>query len=393
MLLVAATPGVCSAGDRIAEIRFHGNYSIPDEELERAAGIAVGEELPAGGLEEIEHRLLRGRRVESVAIERRYRSLDGRGDIVLLVNVKERAPLSKKFMVFPILSGSDEYGLEFGARLTAIDLLGAGERISFPATWGGVRRIAAEARFDSGLPIASAFLAGASLSQKEHPHYELADRRTELWGGVTRRLEIFDLDATVGRSRVHFDRADQDFWSWGAGIALDTRRDTGFPRDAVFSRFGWERLAFDGGGPADVNRYRADVRGYKGLIGPTVLAAQVLLHGSDGPLPRYQQPFLGGAGTLRGHPPGEFAGDNLAVGSIELRMPLSSPLSVHRAGLALFFDSGAVYDHGRRLGDAAFKHGAGVGFFVLVAGFGIKIDVAHDLHHRVRVHFATGFRF
>jgi outer membrane protein assembly factor BamA len=392
LLALGSTPAVCSAADRVVEVRFYGNYSIPDDELTRAAGIEIGATLGDGGTDAIRQRLLRVKRVESVQIERRHLSLSDTGDIVLLISIKERTPVPKRFMVLPILSGSDEYGLEYGARFTAIDLLGAGERISFPMTWGGVRRAAVESRFDLPGPFADAFLAGASISQKEHPHYKLADRRGEFWGGLTRRVKFFDFDATGGRSAVSYGSLEQSFWSYGAGLAFDTRRDIAFPRDAVYARYGWERLAF-GGLTGNVARHRLDLRGYKGLRGQTVFAAQFFLHGAGGRLPDYQRPFLGGAGTLRGHQPGEFAGDNLVVTSLELRLPISSALAVHRAGVTLFLDSGAVYDHGRSLGDAPFKHGAGVGFFVMIAGFGFKVDVAHDLHHRVRVHFATGFRF
>ena len=74
-------------------------------------------------------------------------------------------------------------------------------------------------------------------------------------------------------------------------------------------------------------------------------------------------------------------------------MPLSSKLAVYQAGMDFFMDSGAVFDHGRTLGSADVKHGAGLGFFLFVAGFGIKVDFAHNLRDNFRVHFSTRFRY
>ena len=153
-----------------------------------------------------------------------------------------------------------------------------------------------------------------------------------------------------------------------------------------------ERIKLLDGGPR-FNRYKLDVRGYKGVFGQAILAGQFLYHIADGRLPDYQRPFLGGSATLRGENPGAFIGDNLVLTSLELRMPLNSKLAVYRAGIDVFFDSGAVYDHGRSLGSADFKHGAGIGFFLFVAGYGIKVDFAHNLRDNFRVHFSTSFRF
>lgn len=81
------------------------------------------------------------------------------------------------------------------------------------------------------------------------------------------------------------------------------------------------------------------------------------------------------------------------LSALELRMPLTSPLRPYHAGVAFFLDSGAVYDHGHSIRTVDFKHGAGMGLFVLIAGFGLKVDVAHNLRDSFRIHFSTGFRF
>jgi outer membrane protein assembly factor BamA len=136
-----------------------------------------------------------------------------------------------------------------------------------------------------------------------------------------------------------------------------------------------------------------DLRGYKGVIGQMVLAGQFLHLTVDGRLPDFERPFLGGANTLRGYKPGAFIGDNLVTSSIELRMPLTSPHVAYHAGIDVFLDSGAVYDYGTSIGNADFKYGAGIGWFFLFMGFGIKADLAYDMHDDLRFHFSTGFRF
>jgi hypothetical protein len=45
------------------------------------------------------------------------------------------------------------------------------------------------------------------------------------------------------------------------------------------------------------------------------------------------------------------------------------------------------------MGSAKFRQGAGLGRYFLIAGFGIKDDLAYNMHDAFRVHFSTGFRF
>jgi outer membrane protein assembly factor BamA len=341
---------------------------------------------------EIRQRLTRTGRFDWVEVTRRYRSLTSRDQVVLVITVREKPPASSKFMFMPILAGSDEYGLSYGGRITALNLLGAGERISFPLTWGGIRRAAVESHFGLGTPVIDSFTAGAAVSRKENPFFDIGDLRREVWAGVGRRFKNLEITWRSGWTGVDFGAVEQNFISHGADIVLDTRQDENLPRDAFYAGTGWERMSLRAGGP-DFNRYKLDLRGYKGLFGQAILAAQVFYHRSDGRLPDYQRPFLGGASTVRGYKPGAFIGDNLFLTSLELRMPLTSPMKIYHAGVDFFFDSGAVYEHGRKLADTQFRHGAGFGFFFLIAGFGIKVDLAHNLRDNARVHFSTGFRF
>src|SRR4029453_8314965 len=116
----------------------------------------------------------------------------------------------------------------------------------------------------------------------------------------------------------------------GARIALDTRIDPSFPRNAVYTQLGWERVAFPAG---HAGRVRLDARGFVGLGGSPVLALRAQAARADAPLPPAEQPLLGGGATLRGYRAGHRAGDSLAAVSAELRVPFNSPLTFGRFGV------------------------------------------------------------
>jgi outer membrane protein assembly factor BamA len=378
--------------ETLRDIRLLGNFTTTDEELLRLTGIAPGAILVEGIEREIERRLLMSGRFDAVSVVRRYPSLSETDEVILLITVREKEPIRDKWMFMPILSGSDEYGLTYGIRISAVQYLGPRDRLSFPLTWGGERRAAAEAEFDGRIPPVTTFFSGAGLSRLENPHFEIGDFRKSLWGGARRRLGPFTLEFSGGWSDVAFGDPRDRLVDYGAGMEFDTRQDVNLPRDAVFVGLGWRKLNLPEGRP-DFNRYRVDLRGYKGLIGQSILAGQFLYQAADGRLPDYERPFLGGASTLRGHQPGAYLGDNTALTSLELRLPVTSPLALYTAGFKLFWDSGAVFDHGQSLRDARFRNGVGAGVFFLVMGFGITVDLAHDLHDSFRLHFGTGFRF
>lgn len=376
----------------VAEIRVHGNHSISDADLLEIAGIAPGDRLGPGTLEAVERRLLESDRVESVEVRPRFRSLSGDGPVALILVVREKVPVRDKVLVAPIFNWTDEYGITFGGRFTFLDLVGTDERISIPLSWGGERRAAVELSrdFESG-PV-DRVDAGIGLRQRENPHFEIADRRTRAWVRGLRSFGPLVADAGLSWADVRFGDTGAPTLRWGGGIALDTRRERNLPREALYAGAHWSRLHVLDGGP-DFDLVTLDLRGYKALVGRSVLAAQVRWEGADGRLPGWERPFLGGAATLRGHDAGEFVGDNRALGAVEWRLPVTPPVQVGEAGVLLFFDTGAVYAHGTPLGDARFHHGVGAGAWLDAALLGLKIDVGWDLEDSVRVHFSTGVRF
>jgi hypothetical protein len=395
----------------VREIRVQGNTVVPDADVITAAGIAVGQPLPAAAVEEIEHRLVQSGKFQSVEVRKRYRSISDPGDVAIILVVHEHrgttsaagvltrakrpfGRLSDRLMFLPILSYTDGYGFSYGARATTTDLLGAGERLSVPLTWGGTRRAALEMNreFETG-PL-TRITATAGISQHENPHFHADDRRTGIGARAERRLaRVVLAGVAASQDEIHFGAADDRLRTIGVDVAVDTRASPSFPRNAVVIGGGWSGLHFrevDG----TIARYTADARGYLGLIGQAVLAARAQYAGASAPLPSYERLLLGGASTLRGFRAGTFDADRTLVTSIELRVPVTSVLSRARLGVTGFADAAAGWDADARLADAPWHRGVGGGVFIISPFLNLNLDLAHGLSGGdTRLHLAAGFGF
>jgi outer membrane protein assembly factor BamA len=390
--------------ETIAEIRVHGNATIQDDEVIRLAGLTLGAPLAPDAVPAIERRLRDSGRFDEVEVRKRYRTL-AMDEVALVLLVHERPGVTSegkrppalkrvtsRLMFLPILHYDDGYGWTYGARTSAVDLLGLGERLSVPLSWGATRRAALESEqtFTSG-PF-TRVLGSFGVSQRENPFYNVDDRRTELTGRVERRLfRVLTLGADAARTNITFADADGRFWTSGANAVLDTRGDPAFPSDAVLLGAGWNRL-HQSTGPA-IDRYRLDGRGYKRVYRQAVIALHAQYDTADAPLPPYEQWLLGGD-SLRGTRAGTVAGDKRLFGSVELRVPFSSPLSTGRVGFNLFMDGGVDARYGQPLSDAERHRSAGAGLFIVAPLVRLNLDVARSLDgHSTRLHFATGFTF
>lgn len=407
MLLLASLAAAQGApsGEPVGEIRVHGNYTTPDSEVVRLAGLTVGQTLGPSTIDEARARLERSGRFVAVEIRKRYRSLDADSDVALVIIVQEYPvpdvapsplrPLRRTLgsaMFLPILNYTDGYGFTYGGRVSLVDGFGKGGRLSVPLTWGGSKRVAAE--FEKAVPKGpiDRITAALSISRRTNPFYQLEDDRREARIGVSRRVaRAIGAGVHAGIDTVSFGQLDNRIAFYGADVTLDTRADPVFPRNAVFAAAGWEHLAFRTGTP--VNRVRFDVRGYAGLVGQSVLSLRAQLASADGALPPYERFLLGGAETVRGYRAGSFAGDRLAAASAELRIPISSPLSFGRAGVDVFADVGTVVDRGAPFQDARFHPGFGGGVFLLASVFQLNADIAVRRGGGVRLHVMSGLRF
>lgn len=395
--------------DILSEVRVHGNHSTPDADVLKIAGLTLGQALSVADLAAVEKRLRASGRFEDVEVRRRSRSLSGGGEVALILIVREHplpaealegtpAPLRPFHRLFasgmflPVLRYNDGYGFTYGARVTFVDTLGRGSRVSVPLTWGGTRSATVEMERPVSRGPVDRLTASASLWSRTNPFFERDEDRREVRLGASRTIAgALRVGVQAGYGNVSFGNLDERFGVYGAHVAVDTRHDPVFPRDAVYAEAGWTALRPSVSAP--VNRYRAEVRAYKGVIRQAVLSVRWQYAGADGSLPAYERSLLGGATSLRGYRTGKYSGDNLMAGSLELRVPLSSPLGISRAGFTVFTDIGTVWDHGTRLDDARVRRGVGGGLFLLASVFQLNLDVAVSQGSGARVHLSTGLQF
>jgi outer membrane protein assembly factor BamA len=276
--------------------------------------------------------------------------------------------------------------------VSAVDLLGAGERVSVPLTLGGTKRAALEFErtFKTG-PVTRVF-SSFGIWNRENPHFNIDDQRVELKARAERQFaQLLRTGVEATRSSVTFGQLDDHLWTIGADAALDTRGDPAFPGNAVFLGGGWSALHVRG--TSKVNRYSADARGYLRLIGQSVFAARLQYSTTDATLPPYERLLLGGASSLRGFRAGAFDGDRMAITSGELRVPITSVLHGAKLGVTVFIDAARTADFGGRLQDAAWHRGAGGGLFLIAPLVRLNLDVAHGFNGGTRVNIGTGFSF
>ena len=396
------------AQEVVHDIRIHGNVATSDDEIRRLAGVDVGMPLAADTVEIVTNRLRATKKFEKVEVLKRFASIADPSQIVLVIIVDEgpvkiertgdeSAPVrvvrtrGPRLMFLPIITAEDGYGLIYGARFGVPDPIGKDSRLSFPLTWGGDKRAAAEVEkdFHGGLTRLS---GGAAINRREHPFYEQDEDRGRVWvRGEREIVRAFRVGATGGWQHVSFLGTDDNFTHAGVDAVVDTRRDPMLARNAVFGRAALEHLdSHDSGGN---DRSELEARGYIGLIGQSVLVLRALRDDASRPLPLYLQPMLGGLANLRGFKAGTAVGDTLVASSAELRVPLNSPLEIAKIGVSAYFDAGTVYDKGERLSDQTFRKGFGGSVWVSAAFIRFNLAVAHGIGSSTRVHFGGSLAF
>jgi outer membrane protein assembly factor BamA len=393
----------------ISEIQVRGNVVTPDEELLRLAGVAIGMPMTSDTVSVVAERLRATKRFERVEVLKRYASISDPTRIALVLMVDEgpvtiqatgdpdrptrvvrRRRLNLLFL--PVLDGEDGYGITYGVRVAVPDPAGADSRLSFPATWGGEKRAAAEIekRFDQGL--LTRIDGGASVSRRTNPFFQEDDARTGVWArGERQVLRSLRFGATVGWQHVSFQGSTDQVIDAGAEAVLDTRLDPWLARNAVYARAAQHRFAF--GNQAAVDRTDLETRVYLGLLGQTTLVVSAQRSAADGPLPNYLKAILGGQDNLRGFRAGTAVGDTLAAGSLEVRVPLTSALRLGKVGVSGFTDAGTTYDHGGRFEDQAVKQGFGASVWCAAAFLRVNVAVAHGVGSSTRVHASGNLTF
>ncbi len=141
----------------------------------------------------------------------------------------------------------------------------------------------------------------------------------------------------------------------GVTFLYDARDLFEYPLNGAYVRLFARRVGF---GDPDVHywRYGLDLRGYRALVGRLSLCARVYTDLSGGRLPIYDRVFFGFGQRLRGYFHEEYEGENLLLGSAELRLPLlriryfdlkAGFLGPYARNLKYGLSVAAFVDHGR----------------------------------------------
>jgi outer membrane protein assembly factor BamA len=403
-IIVFFVPCVALAQETIAEIRVHGNHTTPDADVIGLSGLKTGDAPTEARLDDAREMLRTSGRFADIEVRKRFRSIDNPNDILIIIVIDERAGVSADDLTpgfgtrfrsavqwLPILNYADGYGLTYGLRLAFNEVAGEDSRISIPLSWGGERRAGVEFERSFNDQRTRAGVA-VWLNRRVNPFYEESDYRQQI---------RFEADHAVvnwlrigASARVaHVDFGDTYSARHTAGsvhATFDTRLDPSFPRNAIHTRVGWERVAFETG---SAGRVFTDARGYIGVGGSLVLALRGQVTRADSALPPPEQPLLGGSDSLRGYRTGYRAGDSMAAVSGEIRVPLNSPVSVGLFGVKGFVDAGTAWTSGQRLSDQRFDRGIGGGIYMGAAGFLLNLDVGWPQEGKPRVHFGLGIAF
>jgi outer membrane protein assembly factor BamA len=407
LLVLALLAGGQAPVERIASIQVHGNVLTTDAEIIRLAGVQSGMPVDAELLALTANRLRETGRFENVEVLKRFASIADPSQIALVIIVDEgpvamtqngepggvdavtrRGP---QLMYLPILGFEDGYGFSYGIRTTLPDAIGKGSRLSVPLTWGGEKRAAVEIEQTFGGPI-SRVQAGVGFVRRTNPYFDREDGRRRLWARIERDLSPkLRVGASGGLERISFAASQDRLSRVGADVVFDTRLDPMLARNAVYARAAWDRLVFEHG--TDAHRTELEARGYLGLPGHAVIVGRVLQRDSNHPLPAYERPLLGGLASLRGFGAGSAVGDTLVSASAEVRLPLTSPLSIGKFGVSAFVDAATIYDKGERLRRQLFDRGVGGGFWIAATVFRLNVYLAHGIGGSTRAHVDTTVLF
>jgi outer membrane protein assembly factor BamA len=406
--LLALTLLVTQATERVVDVRVQGNTLTADAEIIRMAAVPPGTAVTPTLIDDIAARLKAAGNFRRVEVLKRYASISDLSQVLLVIVVDEgrvsvrpardgeparavrrRAP---PLMVLPLLGSDEGFGFTYGALVTLPNVVGPRTSLSVPLTWGGERRAAAafEKRADS--PRLTRVIVGASVLQRRSDALEKTDRREQVWVQGQREIaRPLRVGSWAAFDAVTFGDDRSNVLRLGADAAVDTRVDPMLSRNAIYLRAAIERLGVQDE-PAPI-RTLTDLNVYIGGPGPTTIAVRAYRNGANRSVPPYLRVLLGRDSTLRGFPAGSAAGDSTAAGSIELRVPVTSPMRIAKFGVRAFIDAATVYDAGEHLADQHFERGAGGGVWMTATVIRLALDVAHGSGGSTRVQLTSGLLF
>ncbi len=413
-VLLTTSEAAFAQQEVIVAIQVQGNTLTPDEDVVNASGLSLNMPFSEPLLAEAADRLTATRLFQHVDALKRYASITDPTQVAVLIRVDEgpvrvvpgalpgQAPhvarRSRFHVMFaPLLDAEDGYGFAYGAQLAVTGNATTTSRVLVPLSWGGDKRAGVEFQKEFARRLAPRVRTGGFVQRRTHPFFKSDADIKRVWGraefvgsGSSRILRWVRAGTTAAWQKATLlDRADTTR-SLGADVVLDTRLDPFLPANAVYARAAIDRLRFSS---SSLIRTELEATGYLGLFGGNILVLRALREDMSGPAPPYFKSMLGGASNLRGFRAGTAIGDTMAAGSAEVRVPLTSPLTVARLGVNVFVDAGTAYNKGQHFRDQQLKKGVGGGLWATAALFRLSFMVAHGIGAGTRVHFDAGLTF
>jgi outer membrane protein assembly factor BamA len=396
------------AVERVVGIRVQGNTLTSEADVVAMTGVMADTPWTPTLVGEVEARLRETGRFERVEVLKRYASIADPSQILLVIVVDEGRVTVRSggdgeparavrrrgppLMFLPLLGSDEGYGFTYGALVAVPNIVGRGTRLAVPLTWGGERRAGGELEKRFGTARLTRVRFGGSVVRRRNTALDATDRRGQVWVRGEREIaRALRLGAWSGLDSVSFRGDHRQVIRAGTDVAVDTRIDPMLARNAVYVRGAVERLAVRG---ADAPiRTLLDASAY--VAGPwtSTFVIRVYRDGSNRAVPPYLKVLRGRDNTLRGFEAGTAVGDSTAAGTLEVRVPLTSPLSIGKLGVRAFVDAASVYDAGQSLRKQRFDRGIGGGIWFTATVLRFAFDVARGSSGHTRVQVSSGVLF
>jgi outer membrane protein assembly complex protein YaeT len=184
-----------------------------------------------------------------------------------------------------------------------------------------------------------------------------------------------------------------------ASLVSDTRDDVLDPKKGMLSTSTFQVASRSWGSEVNFLSFFNQTT-YQKPSGVGTLAASGRLgwkvpYGQTPEIPITERYFAGGSTTLRGFgldeagPPG--GGQLLTIGNVEYRVPIA-PFFIGELGVAVFYDTGNVYERPSDFSLKDFTHSAGTGLRLLTPLGPVRFDIGFNLNPRLELN-ATGTAF
>ncbi|MFN7980374.1 MAG: BamA/TamA family outer membrane protein [Vicinamibacterales bacterium] len=407
-LFLTLALGAAQPPERIVDVRVQGNTLTQEADVVALTGVRRDDVVTPTLTADVTSRLRASGKFRSVEVLKRYASIADPTQVLLVVivdegrvtvQVDERAGTARTvrrrgppLMFLPLLGSEDGYGFTYGALLSVPNVAGPRTRLSMPLTWGGERRAGLEYEKRLSSARATRVLVGGSILRRESDAIGAVDRREQGWVRGEREIaRALRLGAWTGLDAVAFKGENDTVGRLGADATLDTRVDPMLSRNAVYVRSAVEWLGVRG--TSNAVRTLLDANAYLPGPGPSTFAVRAYRDGANVAVPAYLKVLRGRDGTLLGYRAGTAAGDSTAAGTIEFRMPVTSPLDIGKFGVRAFVDAATVYDAGQALRRQHFERSVGGGVWFTATVIRLALDVAHGSSGSTRVQVSSGLLF